>query len=312
MPDHRLHISDITDLHSLLKKQSYSLVGNHSAVKTCLWLRKAMREEGKCYKASFYGIESHRCMQMTPTLMCNQRCLHCWRPVEVDAPQPVTWDSPLEIMGSCVQSQRKLISGFGDIKNRELWLEGNEPKHVAISLSGEPTLYPYLPELIDEFKNNGFTTFVVSNGTIPEMIKRINPSQLYISLDAPDEDTYNKVCRPKSSELWNNVKTSLGNLRNKKTRTVIRITLIKGLNMLNPQGYSTLIKQASPDYIEIKAYMHLGFSRNRLKRDSMPSHEEVMNFSRQIAEQADYSVVNDVQISRVVLLSKNGVVNKLE
>ena len=35
-----------------------------------------------CYKHQFYGISSHRCVQMTPTLRCNQRCLFCWRSFE--------------------------------------------------------------------------------------------------------------------------------------------------------------------------------------------------------------------------------------
>ncbi len=306
------NFSDLAGLHSLLKRQGYSLAGNHAAVKTCLWLRRAMREEGKCYKASFYGIESHRCLQMTPTLMCNQRCLHCWRPVEVDAPAPDKWDSPLEIVGSCINSQRKLISGFGNIDRRDLWSEGNEPKHVAISLSGEPTIYPYLAELVEEFKMQGMTTFVVSNGTNPEMMQRIKPSQLYMSLDAPDEETYNNVCRPRSTKLWNKLKESLEVLRDKNTRTVIRITLIKGVNMFHPQGYAELIKKASPDYVEIKAYMHLGFSRGRLPREAMPSHEEVLDFSRQIADHLGYAVADAVEISRVVLLSRDGSVSLLE
>ena len=305
------NLSDLVDLHSLLKKQGYSLAGNHSAVKTCLWLRKAMREEGKCYKASFYGIESHRCLQMTPTLMCNQRCLHCWRPVEVDAPAPEEWDSPSEIVGSCIRSQRKLISGFGDADHRQLWLEGNEPRHAAISLSGEPTMYPYLAELVEEFKNQGLTTFVVSNGTNPEMMRRINPSQLYMSLDAPDKETYDKVCRPRSIQLWTKLNESLEILKNKDTRTVIRITLIKGVNMFQPQGYAELIRKASPNYVEVKAYMHLGFSRNRLPREAMPSHKEVLDFSKQIADHLGYKVADDVEISRVVLLSRDGSVSHL-
>ncbi|MFB6308947.1 MAG: 4-demethylwyosine synthase TYW1, partial [Haloarculaceae archaeon] len=38
----------------------------HTAVQTCGWTKNAVRGEGKCYKYIFYGIESHRCIQMTP------------------------------------------------------------------------------------------------------------------------------------------------------------------------------------------------------------------------------------------------------
>jgi Fe-S oxidoreductases len=302
---------EITDFKSLLKKQGYSLAGKHSAVKTCLWLRRSIKDEGECYKSAFYGIHSHRCLQMTPTLMCNQKCLHCWRPTEVDVPMPVEWDSPVEIVGSSIESQRKLVSGFGDSAPLERWNEGKNPRHVAISLSGEPTLFPLLPELIDEYKAQGFTTFVVSNGTIPDMMAKINPAQLYMSLDAPDRETYEKVCVPNSSSLWDNILRSLEVLKTKETRTVIRITLIKGVNMFNSEGFAELIKIAEPDYIEVKAYMHLGFSRKRLPREAMPSHEEVMAFSEELAEHLGYKVAGDVEVSRVVLLSKDGLVSPL-
>ncbi|MBP2029920.1 tRNA wybutosine-synthesizing protein 1 [Methanohalophilus levihalophilus] len=293
-----------TDINSLLKKQGYSLAGSHSAVKTCLWLRRSLREEGQCYKSQFYGITSHRCMQMTPTLICNQRCLHCWRPIEVDSPVPEKWDSPMEIVGSCIKSQQKLVSGFGGSASRELWEEANEPAHVAISLSGEPTMYPHLPELIEEFRKQGLSTFVVSNGTNPDMMEKISPSQLYMSLDAPDTETYDKVCNPKNPDLWERINQSLEILRKKDCRTAIRITLVKGVNMFNPEGYASLIKKADPDFVEVKAYMHLGFSRRRLERDAMPTHEEVEKFASQVADFLGYYLVDSSPISRVVLLSR--------
>ena len=78
----------------------------------------------------------------------------------------------------------------------ERWKEALDPKHVAISLSGEPTLYSQLPELIDLFNAKGYTTFLVSNGTNPEMLAQMQPFQMYVSLDAPDEETYRQICRP--------------------------------------------------------------------------------------------------------------------
>ncbi len=306
-------IPDIPDFETLLKKQGYSLAGRHSAVKTCLWLGRSIKDEGECYKAKFYGITSHRCLQMTPTLLCNQRCLHCWRPTEVDVPMPCGWDSPVEIVGSSIAAQRKLISGFGGSAPRHRWEEANEPGHAAISLSGEPTLYPYLPELVEEFKKRGISTFVVSNGTVPEMMGKLTPSQLYMSLDAPDENTYEKVCLPRVPGLWEKINKSLEVLgRRDDVRKDIRITLIKGLNMFDPEGYAELIKKANPDYVEVKAYMHLGFSRNRLSRECMPSHPEVMEFARELAGHLGYKVADDVELSRIVVLSRDGKVSYLD
>src|SRR5665811_1958602 len=83
---------------TLLKKHGYHLAGTHGAVKTCLWLNKSLRNDGACYKSKFYGMTSHRCIQMTPTLVCNHRCLHCWRAVEVPVEVPPVWDLPQDIV----------------------------------------------------------------------------------------------------------------------------------------------------------------------------------------------------------------------
>ena len=299
---------DTPDFKTLLKKQGYALAGRHSAVKTCLWLRHAMNGQGFCYKSKFYGVQSHRCLQMTPTLMCNQRCLFCWRPTEISVPDLGEWDSPEKIVEESIACQRKLITGFGGSPNaiKERWIESNEPNNVAISLSGEPTLYPHLPGLIEEYEKRGFTTFLVTNGTIPEMLAKVSPSQLYMSLDAPDLETYLKVCQPKSAALWEKINESLSLMKQKNSRTVIRTTLVKGENMFKPEAYAELIKKASPDFVEIKAYMHLGFSRLRLDRSSMPTHAEVLEFSQELAKYLEYEIADESEISRVVLLSKDG------
>ncbi len=293
----------------ILERQGYHFVGahRHSAVKTCLWLRKSLRGQGNCYKGKFYGIHAHRCLQMTPSVFCNQRCVHCWRPLEAfnidTGRQTVTWDTPDEIAEACIAEQRRLISGFkGSARtNIRAFDEANQPKHAAISLIGEPTLYPYLAELIEAFHARGMTTFVVSNGTNPEVIREINPTQLYISLNAPEESIYRRVAR---ARYWDNIIESLEALSSKNVRTVIRITCIEGLNMNNSAGYAELLRLAKPDFIEVKAYMHIGYSRMRLPRSAMPTMSRVREFAADIAAHLDgYRIVDESEPSRVVLIS---------
>jgi tRNA wybutosine-synthesizing protein 1 len=181
--------------------------------------------------------------------------------------------------------------------------EAENPKHVAISLVGEPTLYPYLPDLIKEFTRKGLTTFLVSNGTIPEMIEVVEPTQLYISLSSCTKEMYKKINRP-YGDFWDYILKSLKILSSKDTRTVIRLTLAKNTNMHYPEKYAHLINIARPDFIEVKAYMHLGYSRKRLSRESMPSHEEILQFSTDIAKHTQYDIVDQSEISRVVLLAE--------
>ena len=66
-----------------LYKQGYRLVGHHSAIKVCAWTKKCIRDEDVCYKNTFYGINTHRCVQMTPALqVCTHRCEWCWRDIK--------------------------------------------------------------------------------------------------------------------------------------------------------------------------------------------------------------------------------------
>jgi len=292
----------------ILRKQRYQIVGSHSAVKGCLWFSKSMRGLDFCYKGKFYGIRSHRCVQMTPSIECNQRCIFCWRPVEFEF-KVDRWDPPEAVVDGVLEAHRRILWGYkGSPKtDMDMFAEALEPKHVAISLIGEPTLYPHLPRLVRLFMDRGMTTFVVSNATNPDMVEKISPTMLYLSLDAPDRDVYMRVCRP-LSDYWDKIIESLkimGERRGEIKRT-IRITLVKSLNDFGTQKYAELLRLASPDFIEVKAYMHLGYSRKRLSRNFMPSHSEVLDFATNIGKNIGYEVADQSEISRVVLLTKDG------
>jgi tRNA wybutosine-synthesizing protein 1 len=177
---------------------------------------------------------------------------------------------------------------------------------VAISLTGEPTLYQHIGELIQTFHKRGFTTFLVSNGTAPSVLAKLNeePTQLYISVCAPNEEIFNRVCQPQISKAWEKLNDTLELLSSFKCPTVIRITLARGLNMEDTGNYAKLIVKANPTYVEPKAYMHVGFSRLRLGYESMPEHQEVREFAGQISKETGYSIIDESRESRVVLLSK--------
>ena len=289
-----------------LTKQGYHLVGG-AAVKPCLWLRRAMRGGDQCYKNHFYGISSHRCVQMTPTLECNHHCLHCWRPI--DDPVPGTApQEPAELLDGILQGQQKFLSGYGGAKTTDLerLAEAREPKHVALSLMGEPTLYPHLKELLELIRKRSMTSFVVSNATNPDVLADLLPTQLYLSLNAPDEELYRRVCRP-DGEFWQRIQESLEIMKQHRCRSVIRLTMVRGLNMQRPEDYARLIARAEPDFVEVKSYMHLGRSRDRLTRENMPQHCEILEFARSLGEALGYELEADVPLSRVALLTSGRV-----
>lgn len=293
-----------------LESSGYRFVGshNHTAAKICHWTKQSILDKGVCYKEKFYGIESHRCLQMAPAVPnCQQKCEFCWRDLSYTQTQwEGEYDDPKTIIDEAVKAQNNLLCGFfgNDKANKEKLEESKTPTNAAISLAGEPMLYPEIDELIAEFNRRNFTTFVVSNGQCVDKLKNLEnePYQLYLSLDAPTKKIYNDVCQPQISEGWDNLNQSLDTLASFNSRTCIRTTCVKGRNMTNPEKYAELIKKASPDFVEIKAYMCVGSSRHRLTPDNMPTFDEVKSFAQKIGENCGKKIVNESEVSRVVLL----------
>jgi tRNA wybutosine-synthesizing protein 1 len=201
--------------------------------------------------------------------------------------------------------QKRALAGFIPLPeiDRATLAEALCPRHVAISLAGEPTLYSRLPELIDLLHHESYTTFLVSNGTRPEMLARCRPTQLYLSLNAPDRETYRRICRP-LEDTWERICESLGCLSGR--RSAVRITLVRGENDIAPNAYARLIQDSGATFIEVKGYMYLGSSRLRLSRTHMPEHEEVRSFAELIADKCDYRIRDESPASRVVLLERYG------
>jgi tRNA wybutosine-synthesizing protein 1 len=284
---------------------------SHTAAQTCGWTANALRGEGRCYKNTFYGIQSHRCIQMTPVVKCNERCVFCWRDhaghsYELDG---VEWDDPGAVVDASIELQRELLSGFGgnDKVPREAFEEAMAPRHVAISLDGEPTLYPYLPELLEAFHDRGITTFLVSNGTRPGVLADCDPTQLYVSVDAADRYTFDRTVNAIEDDAWPKLLDTLDVLADKEeTRTVIRTTLVEGLNDHTPAWYATMCRRADIDFLEMKAYMHVGHSRGRLDYGDSPSHERVRKFTEAVAaDLPDHDTLREVPESRVTLLARD-------
>lgn len=294
-----------------LEKQGYRIVGRHSAIKVCLWCKKSLRDEDFCYKEKFYGIKSHRCVQMTPVFICNQRCCFCWRDIDFTPTKfSGKWDSPKFIVEECIKQQRKYLEGFKGSKkaNKKKVLESSEPNQFAISLTGEPTFYPYLDGLIKEIKKRKSTAFLVSNGTNPKMLEKLiknkaMPTQMYLTLPASNEKTYEKVCNPMNKNNWKNIMKSLRLLK-KFDRSTIRLTLVKEHNMDDIEEYAELIKIAKPDFVECKAYMWVGYSKIRLNIEHMPRHYEIKEFAEKLSKLINYKINNEKEESRIVLLTK--------
>lgn len=297
-------------IYKILRKQHYQ-INDHSAVKLCGWVRKCFLENKSCYKSKFYGINTHRCIQCTPSVIwCQQNCIFCWRVLPTDlkeenqgARKNPQWKDPEEVVEQILKMHRTVIMGYKGILDRigeEKFNEALNPKHVALSLSGEPTIYPYLKELIELFHKRGLTTFVVSNGILTEVIEEIEPTQLYVSLNAHDLGSYKRICGGKES-YWDRILETLDILQDKK-RTCLRTTVIRNLND-DILKFLELYERANTNFIEIKSYMNVGYSRKRLNLDDMLKHEEILDIAKTVEENSIFKLEDDSFDSRVVLLT---------
>jgi tRNA wybutosine-synthesizing protein 1 len=299
------------ELKALLKKQHYAPVGKHSGVKLCHWLKKSLIQDRHCYKQDFYGIQSHRCLQFSPAVNhCTQQCIFCWRFQQNTEKEINKPDEPSVLLDEAVKAQQKLLSGYkGNPQvDSKRWEEANQPRLLACSLVGEPTIYSWLGELFEECRRRDITTFLVTNGTKPEVLEQMDalPDQLYITVAAPNEDVYKKLCRPLIKDGWKKLMETLNLAPSLDTRIVIRHTLVRGWNMEGySRDYARLDAIAQPAFIEPKGYMFIGGSRQRLSLNEMPSHAEIKDFSRKLAAEMGYEYVSEKPDSRVVLLRKS-------
>jgi tRNA wybutosine-synthesizing protein 1 len=314
-----------------LKKQKYAIVGNHSAVQICRWTRNSLNERGGCWKEKFYGVDSHRCCQMSPSVMwCENQCLHCWRPIEMNLGIKIgKIDEPKEIIEEIIKARKKLLIGFKGNKktSKKKFKEAIEPNFFTFSLSGEATLYPKIDELIKEIRKRKAISFLVTNGQNPDVLKKLGknnalPTQLTISMNTPNKELFNiwhKSIRKDAWERFNETLKLMKKLKG-KTRRVVRLTLVrkgdeteklKELNNMKSEHvkeYAKLIKIAEPDFIHVKGFKSLGYSRERMGYSKQPFYEEIQDFAEKLLgelKSQGYKKLGEDERSCVVLLGKD-------
>ncbi|KAF1969671.1 hypothetical protein BU23DRAFT_591518 [Bimuria novae-zelandiae CBS 107.79] len=282
--------------HAALTKQGYSIIGSHSGVKICRWTKSALRGRGSCYKYSFYGIQSHLCMEATPSLSCSNKCVFCWR--HGTNPVGTTWrwitDAPDLIYDGITAAHYKKIKMMKGVPGvrAERFAEAMRIRHCALSLVGEPIFYPHINELLAIMHANRISTFLVCNAQHPAQLASLIPvTQLYVSIDASNKDSLRKIDRPLHRDFWERFCACLDILKQRRfeQRTVFRLTLVKGFNMAEEvRGYADLVERALPGFVEVKGVTYCGTSAAGsagLTMQNVPFYEEVAAFVTALAEE---------------------------
>lgn len=141
---------------------------------------------------------------------CNFRCPYCQNPELVAGYDRLPTIAREEV--------------FEHLKSRKKWLDG-----VCIS-GGEPTLNKELPEFLRKIKSMGFLIKLDTNGTNPEMLKKLLDEKLidYIAMDikAPLE-RYEEVVRVKVD--LEKIGKSVEIIKNSAVDYEFRTTVVPGL-----------------------------------------------------------------------------------
>lgn len=297
-------------LREALTKQGYQLIGSHSGVKLCRWTKSMLRGRGGCYKHTFYGIESHRCMETTPSLACANKCVFCWRHHTNPVGTEWQWkmDPPEMILKEAIENHQNMIKQFRGVPgvNAERFEEGMVVQHCALSLVGEPIMYPEINSFLKLLHQCKISSFLVTNAQFPTEIRNLKPvTQLYVSVDASTKDSLKKIDRPLFKDFWQRFLDSLKALATKQQRTVYRLTLVKAWNLDELQAYAELVSLGNPDFIEVKGVTYCGASSaSSLTMANVPWHEEVVRFVRELVELIpDYDIACEHEHSNCLLIA---------
>lgn len=282
-------VSKESPTYAALTKQGYAIVGSHSGVKTCRWTKSALRGRGSCYKFSFYGINSHQCMETTPSLSCSNKCVFCWR--HGTNPVGTTWRwvvDPPELIFEGVKTNHykkiKMLRGMPGVR-AERFAEALQIRHCALSLVGEPIFYPYINEFLGMLHAERISSFLVCNAQHPDQLASLKAvTQLYVSIDAADKESLRRIDRPLHRDFWERFQRCLEILREKRfrQRTVFRLTLVKGFNVEEEaEGYAKLVEKGLPCFVEVKGVTYCGTSTSSnagLSMSNVPFYWEVCDF----------------------------------
>jgi len=217
-------------------------------------------------------------------------------------------DEPETIFEGAYESHTGLIKQFKGVPGvkPDRFAEGMNPRHCALSLVGEPIMYPEINRFIELLHNKEISTFLVTNAQFPEAIRNLLPvTQLYVSVDASTKDSLKKIDRPLFRDFWERFLESLAALSEKGQRTVYRLTLVKAWNVDELKNYADLVSIGKPDLIEIKGVTYCGESKaSSLTMENIPWHTEVVSFVQTLVDLLpDYEIASEHEHSNCILVA---------
>jgi len=174
---------------------------------------------------------------------CNFDCIYC----ELEKAKVVTsYDNPPSV-DEILDDINKAIKMY-------------EFDYLTITSNGEPTLYPYLNELILNIPKGNFKTLILSNSStimkkdIQNALKNFDVVKL--SLDSANKKTFKKIDRPaKDIDLDEIIKGMIQFRDIYDKELIVEVMVVKGIND-KPEEFIKLnevLQQIRPDRVDISS-----------------------------------------------------------
>ena len=219
-------------------------------------------------------------------------------------------DEPEMLVNGAIEKHVSMINELKGLPGliTERWHAAFTPRHCALSLVGEPIMYPHINQFVRLLHEKEISSFLVTNAQFPDKIAELEPlTQLYVSVDAASKESLREVDRPLFKDFWERFLSCLQQLKKKGQRTVYRMTLVKAYNMEEVNGYVDLINVGEPDFIEVKGVTFCGKSDGSdLTMKNVPWHTEVRAFAAALSKATGnrYGLAAEHEHSCCILLAK--------
>ena len=127
--------------------------------------------------------------------------MFCWRHHTNPVGTEWKWktDGAEMIFETALKNHYAMINEFKGVPGvrADRLAEAFEVAHCALSLVGEPIMYPHINEFVSLLHSKRISTFLVTNAQFPDAIRSLQPvTQLYVSVDAPTKESLKRIDRP--------------------------------------------------------------------------------------------------------------------
>jgi len=175
---------------------------------------------------------------------CNYDCLYC----ELAAAKPVTSIEKPPAVNEIVAELQIAIKEHPDVDV------------ITITANGEPTLYPYLDELVDKINSikSSYRTLILTNASTIDNLKIQNTlaklDTVKLSLDCVTTEAFKKLDRPVKSIDIQSIIDGIKNFRKLYTgELILEILMVKGINTTDKEieAFNRVLPILNADRIDI-------------------------------------------------------------